>query len=171
MDYNKTSAYDLSLFDTAAKELEKAKAIKKKKKNPPKVVKIPQEAIHKIRLRKHSPLKVIGGALGVIAIASVVITIIMGQVQLTELNQKIISAQNVLSDQQSVYTQTQMAVQSKLSTSGIQEYAENRLGMTKATNAQKEFVELSKGDKAEITQETDNDFLSQISNAISNLWS
>ncbi len=169
MDYNKSSAYDLSLFDTAAKDLEKAN--KKKKKIPPKVVKMPQEEIHKIRFRKHNPVKVIGGALGVIAIASVIITIIMGQVQLTELNQQIISAQNELSNQQSVYTQTQMAVQSKLSTSGIQEYAEDKLGMTKATNSQKEFVELSKGDKAEITQETNDDFLSQISNAISNLWS
>ena len=169
MDYNKTSAYDLSLFDTSAKDLEKAN--RKRKKNFPKVVKMPEEEIHKIRFRKHSPLKVIGGTLGVIAIATVIVTIIMGQVQLTELNQKIISAQNELSNQQSVYTQTQMAVQSNLSTAGIQKYAEDKLGMTKATNAQKEFVELSEGDKAEITQDTNNDFFSQISNAISNLWS
>lgn len=169
MAYNKTSAYDLSLFDTSAKDLERAN--KKKKKTAAQVVKMPEEEIHKIRFRRHNPVKVIGGALGVIAIATVIITIIMGQVQLTELNQQIISAQNQLSNQQSVYTQTQMAVQSKLSTSGIQEYAEQNLGMTKATNAQKEFVELSQGDKAEITQETADDFLSVISNAISNLWS
>ncbi len=169
MDYNKTSAYDLSLFDTAAKDLEKTN--RKKKKNTHKVVKMPQEEIHKIRFRKHNPVKVIGGTLGIIAIAVVIVTIIMGQVQLTELNQQIISAQNELSNQQSVYTQNQMAVQSNLSTSGIQEYAEDKLGMTKATNAQKEFVELSKGDKAEIIQESNNDFFSQIFSAISDLWS
>lgn len=169
MAYNKTSAYDLSLFDTSAKDLEKAN--KKKKKNDSKVVKMPEEEIHKIRFRKHNPVKLVAGTLGVMIIASVIVTIIMGQVQLTELNQQIISAQNELANQQSVYTQTQMAVQSNLSTSGVQEYAEQQLGMTKATNAQKEFVELSQGDKAEIIQEKDNDFFSQISKAISNLWS
>lgn len=168
MAYNeKTTAYDLSLFETSAEE----KIKKKKQKNKAKVVKLPEDEIHKIRFRKHNPFKMAAGALSVGVITAVIIAIIMGQVQLTELNQQIITAQNQLSDQQSVYTQTQMAVQSNLSTSGIQEYAEKTLGMTKATNAQKEFIKLSDGDKAEITQESSGDIFSWISNAISNLWS
>lgn len=171
MAYEKTAAYDLSLFDTSAEETIKVKKKKQKEKNNSNVVTLPQEELHKIRFRKHNPFKVFVGSAVVCAITAVVIAIIMGQVQLTELNQQIITAQNELSNQQSVYTQTQMAVQSNLSTSEIQKYAEEQLGMTKASNAQKEFIELSDGDKAEITQDTKGDIFSQIANAISNLWS
>lgn len=171
MAYNKTAAYDLSLFDTSAEETIKVKKEKAKTKKKAKVVSLPEEEIHKIRFRKHSPWKILGGAAGVAIATGVVIAIIIGQVQLTELNQQIISAQSELADQQSVYTQMQMAVQSNLSTSGIQEYAEEQLGMTKATNAQKEFVTLSDGDKAEISQDTNGDIFSQAAQAISGLWS
>lgn len=169
MAYEKTAAYDLSLFDTSAEETIKVK--KKKLKNKNNVVKLPEEEIHKIRYRRHNPFKIFVGSVGVCAITAVVIAIIIGQVQLTELNQQISTAQKELANQQSVYTQTQMAVQSSLSTSEIQKYAEQQLGMTKASNAQKEFVELSSGDKAEITREVNDDIFSRIASAISDLWS
>ncbi len=164
MAYTKTAAYDLSLFDTSA---EKIKVKKKKEKRKTEVVKLPQEELHKIRFRKRSPFKIAGGIVAVVAITAIVITIIMGQVQLTELNQEILTAQNTLADQQSIYTQTQMAVQSNLSTAEIQKYAEDNLGMTKASNTQMEFIELSAGDKAEITQATDDGIFGWISG----LWS
>ena len=91
--------------------------------------------------------------------------------QLTELNQEIITAKSLLADSQSIYTQNQMKVESKLSNAEIEEYAENVLGMTKASNAQKEFVTLSGGDKAEVSaQESDNHF-TQFIDSIKNLWS
>lgn len=168
MTYNKTAAYDLSLFDTSEK-IEKKQD--KKPKNKSKVVHMPEEAINKIRYRKHNPLKVFFGTLGLCAATAVIAAIIVGQVQLTELNQKIITAENTLSNEKSVYTQTQMAVQSNLSTSGIQQYAEEQLGMTKAENSQKEFIELSQGDKAEVTADSNGDFFSWIAKAVSGLWS
>lgn len=171
MSYNRTSAYDLSLFETAEETFAETEKRHKKEPKKEKVVKIPEEEIHKIRFRRHNPLKLFCGGAGVLAVAGVIVAIIMGQVQLTELNQKISNAQTELENQQSVYTQTQMAVQSNLSTSGIQEYAENKLGMTKATNAQKEFVTLSDGDKAEITKNGNKDIFTQIAEAISGIWS
>ena len=163
MAYTKTAAYDLSLFDTSAEKIK----VKKKVKAKPEVVKLPEKELHKIRFRKHNLLKLIGGITAVLTITALVITIIMGQVQLTELNQEIITAQNTLADQQSVYRQTQMDVQSKLSTAEIQQYAESQLGMTKASNTQMEFIQLSAGDKAEIAEVSDGGFFGWISG----LWS
>ncbi len=172
MTYDKTAAYDLSLFDT--KEYEKKpsrKAEKAKAKTKAKVVRMPDEAIDKIRLRKHNPIKIALGTAGVLAATAIISLIMVGQVQLTELNQKIITAESTLADQKSVYTQTQMAVQSNLSTAGVQEYAEENLGMTKATNSQKEYIELSEGDKAEVTNKSDDNFFSAMIEAVSDLWS
>ena len=103
--------------------------------------------------------------------ALVIGTIIIGQVQLTELNQQIINAKETLSDSQSIYTQTEMALQADLTTAEIEEYAENKLGMTKASNTQKEFVSLSGGDKAEVTSPEDENLFTQFINSLQNLWS
>ncbi len=180
---NRNAAYDLSLFDddnsyswgTEApkrqeKEVHKKKTAKKAKKVS-KVVTLPQDELDKIRRRKHNPLKLIVGGTGGLAVALVIGFIIVGQVQIMELNQKIISAEALLQDSQSIYTQNQMKVESVLSNAEIQEYAENVLGMTKASNAQKEFVTLSGGDKAEVSAKGSDNIFTQFIDSIKNLWS
>ncbi|WP_294907370.1 hypothetical protein [uncultured Ruminococcus sp.] len=180
---NRNAAYDLSLFDEDVaysngsalpkrKEQEvHKKQTKKKTKTAGKVVTIPEEEIHKIRRRKHNPLKLALGSIGGAAVAVVIGFIIVGQVQLTELNQEIITAKSLLADSQSIYTQNQMKVESKLSNAEIEEYAENVLGMTKASNAQKEFVTLSGGDKAEVSAQESDNLFTQFIDSIKNLWS
>lgn len=165
---NRNAAYDLDLFkDNTAKELPE----KNKQKRENKVVSLPKEELIKIRRRRHNPFKLlVGGAAGAV-ITVIVAAIIIGQVQLTELNQKITSAQQTLEVSKSTYTQLQMSVQSKLSTSEIENYAEDTLGMSKAENAQKEFVSLSKGDKAEISEDANLNFFQKIINALKGLWS
>ena len=106
-----------------------------------------------------------------IALVVVVAAIIHGQVQLTELNQKISNAKNDLLEKQSVYTQLEMKVDSGISTSVVEEYAQDKLSMNKASNSQKEFIDLSKGDKAEVTLSSHNNVFESISQAFSNLWS
>ena len=106
-----------------------------------------------------------------VVITAIVAAIIIGQVQLTELNQQIITAEETLRNSQSTYTQNQMAIQSKLSTSEIEKYAKENLGMSKAENAQKEFISLSKGDKAEISEDANQNFFQKIINAFTGLWS
>jgi cell division protein FtsL len=168
---NQNAAYDLDLFkDNTAKKLPK-KEEKAKNKNDNKVVTIPQEEIFKIRKRKHNPFKLFVGGVSSAVATVVIAAIIVGQVQLTELNQKVITAQETLADVQSEYTQLQMSVQSKLSTSEIEKYAEESLGMSKAENAQKEFVSLSTGDKAEISSDANLNFFQKIFNAFTGLWS
>ena len=100
-----------------------------------------------------------------------VAVIIIGQVQLTELNQQIINKRAQLNNAQSTYTQNQMAIQSNHSTTDIENFAKDKLGMSKAENAQKEFVSLSKGDKAEIAGDANKNFFQKMIDAITGLWS
>ena len=177
---NLNAAYDLSLFDEDVKasalplhkEQEDSRNSKKKKVHSVgKIVTLPEEELMKIRKRKHIPLKLAFGSVCGMVIALVIGAIIVGQVQLTELNQEIITAKNTLANNQSIYTQTQMKVESNLSTSEIESYAENVLGMTKASNTQKEFVTLSGGDKAEVSSQEGNNLFTQFIDSINNLWS
>ena len=106
-----------------------------------------------------------------IAVAFIVVSIIHGQVQLTELNQEIANAKATLAEQQSVYTQLEMKVDSSISNPVVEEYAKDKLHMVKATNTQKEFVNLSEGDKAEVTMTSDKSIFESIGEAFSSLWS
>lgn len=136
-----------------------------------KVVRIPKKKIEKAKRRKHSKLKLAFGFTVSAMIVFVTGIIIYGNVQLTELNQQIADAEEVLKNSQSEYTQMQMNVDAKYTTAIIEEYAKNELGMTKSSNAQKEFVDLSNGDKAEITVESEESVFDKIADAISSLWS
>lgn len=106
-----------------------------------------------------------------VAFAFIVVSIIHGQVQLTELNQQIVNAKAELAEQQSVHTQLQMKVDSSISTAVVEEYARDKLNMSKATNSQKEFVNLSVGDKAEVTMSEDKNIFEAIADAFASLWS
>jgi hypothetical protein len=180
---SRNAAYDLSLFDdepaytsgTAAPKRKERTAQRPKKKaaksKASKVVTLPEDEINKIRRRKHNPLKLALGSIGGAAAAVVIGIIIVGQVELTELNQDIITAKQTLANTQSIYTENQMKVEANLSSSAIEEYAESVLGMTKASNTQKEFVSLSGGDKAEVSSQTDENLFTQFIDSIQNLWS
>lgn len=180
---NNNEAYDLSLFDESAApvlpvrkrkqsaEKTKEKTVQAKPKKKDNLLDLPQNEIHKNRRRKHNPLKLIVGGFGGIVAAVIIATIVVGQVQLTELNQQIINAEEQLSNSKSVYTQTQMKVESKLSASQIESYAESVLGMSKAKNTQKEFITLSGGDKVEVTSHEGENLFTQFVDSIANLWS
>lgn len=171
MAYENNAAYNLDLFrDNTAPKLPKKE--KPKKVNPQeKVVTLPKDELIKIRRRKHNPFKIFVGTVAAVAITAIISVIIIGRVQLTELNQQVIAAEEKLSHSQSTYTQNQMAIQSKLSTNEIEKYAKENLGMTKAENAQKEFVTLSTGDKAEISEKANRSFFQKVWDAFTGLWS
>lgn len=178
---NRNAAYDLSLFDdsqsvytgSAAPKRKGDEVHKKQIKRKPKnnVVSIPEQELLKNRKRRHNPLKLTVGFLGGAAVTAVIGIIIVGQVKLTELNQEIITAQETLEDAQSIYTQNQMKLESNLTNAEIEQYAEEVLGMTKATNAQKEFVALSGGDKAEVSSQKNENIFTQFIDSVKNLWS
>jgi cell division protein FtsL len=132
------------------------------------------ESDAKVKRMRRRKSNIAGIALGVIfgiAVAFIVASIIHGQVQLTELNQQISDAKAQLAEQQSVYTQLEMKVDSSISTTVVEDYAKNNLSMSKATNSQKEFVQLSDTDKAEVTLSKDKNIFETIAESFSSLWS
>ena len=158
------NAYDISVFED--ENLENQDLHKKNK-----VVKIPKKKFEQAKRRKRNPLKLTVGFLFSAALVAVVGMIIYSQVQLTELNQKISEAQETLENSQSEYTQMQMNVDAKYTTSIIEEYAQDKLGMTKANSSQKEFVDLSSGDKAKVIEKEDKSIFDTIVDWISSIWS
>lgn len=158
------NAYDISVFED--ENLENQDLHKKNK-----VVKIPKKKIEQAKRRKRNPLKLTVSFLFSAVVVAVVGMIIYSQVQLAELNQKISEAQETLENSQSEYTQMQMNVDAKYTTSIIEEYAQDKLGMTKANSSQKEFVDLSSGDKAKIVEKEDKSIFDTIVDWISSIWS
>lgn len=171
MAYENNAAYQFDMFrDNTAPELPKENKTEKHKQDN-KVLTLPREELIKIRRRKHNPFKLFVGSVAAAVVTIIIGAIIVGQVQLTEVNQQIIAAEETLRNTQSSYTQNQMALQSKLSTSEIEKYAQDKLGMSKAENVQKEYVSLSEGDKAEISENANRNFFQKIIDAITGLWS
>ena len=178
---NRNAAYDLSLFDeelnfsTAApkrhRDDEAQRQGRKKHHRKTAVVKLPEEELNKIRRRRHNPVKLTLGAIGSAAVTFIIGIIIVGQVQLTELNQQIITAEQTLANTESVYIQNQMKVEASHSHAEIEKYATEVLGMTKASNAQKEFVALENSDKAEVFTQPESNIFVQFFESLMNLWS
>ena len=180
---NSSSAYDFTLFEESFDSSEKTRGKandrreaedggiqqNKSRRNDRRA-----ESAAKVKRMRRRRSNIAGIALGVIfgiAVAFIVASIIHGQVQLTELNQEISDAKAQLAEQQSVYTQLEMKVDSSISTSVVEDYAKNNLSMNKATNSQKEFVQLSDSDKAEVTLSKDKNIFETIAEAFSSLWS
>ncbi len=162
-------AYDISLFETTAEQrAEEQRRVYRRKHN---VVSLPEEDLIKNRRSKRNPVKIFTGVVMGAVITVTVAVIIHGQVQLTELNQQISNASTALSDQESLYTQLQMKIDSKLSTDKVEQYAESQLGMTKADSYQKEYIKLSDGDKAEVSGDQSSNIFESIAQAIAGLWS
>ena len=130
-----------------------------------------KSSVKRIRRRKSNFARIAMGVVFGVAVAFIVASIIHGQVQLTELNQQIADAKEQLAEQQSIYTQLEMKVDSSISTTLVEEYAENELNMSKAANAQKEFVNLSEGDKAEVSLTEEKNIFTSIAQAFASLWS
>ncbi|MGN0453322.1 MAG: septum formation initiator family protein [Ruminococcus sp.] len=164
--------YDLSLFETHGTAVPKPQPQKVKKKNTKNnIVELPKMSDDKSARRKHN----VKGLLIGFAMSAVIVLLlgflVSGQVRLAELNQQISVAETELSHRVSEYTQMQSKVVGTLSTSAIEEYARTELGMTKATNQQKEYISLSQGDKAEVFEEKNDTIFTVIGDFIGSLWS
>jgi cell division protein FtsL len=122
--YNKES-YDMSLFETEViNEEEKEKEIKLKKEI--------EEEVKKEQIKRNKIENVIKGVACGAVVAVMLGCVIVKQAQLTELNQQIANANKKLEEQQSLYIQTQMKVESKYSSDVVEESAQSELGMSRA---------------------------------------
>lgn len=172
-------AYDLSLFEDDDEQKYSAvphNSKKKENKEIPVKGKISADKPADVKpennaRKKYSPVKIISTAVAGLFVVGALATIIMGQAQITELNRSIEKKTQELKQKDSQYTQLDMNVRSRYSTSIVENYAKNELGMSKATNYQKEFVNLSEGDKAEVLTEESQNIFSTIYEAVTGIWS
>ena len=65
----------------------------------------------------------------------------------------------------------QAKMEASLSTAAIEKYAQQHLGMSKATAQQKEYISLSEGDKAEVYLEKKSNVFTEIGDFLGSLWS
>ena len=163
---NKNEAYDISLFESTAPQIDRER--EKKKNN---VLKIPNEKLQKKARKRVTAMRTVQVCVIGLIIATFVGFIIQGQVRLTELNQQITNATATLDEQESLYTQVQMKVESKLSSTVVEEYAQKELGMSRADSYQKNYISLSQADKAEVSQAESSNIFESIAGAFANLWS
>ncbi|MEE0858453.1 MAG: hypothetical protein U0M12_03165 [Acutalibacteraceae bacterium] len=161
--YNE-EAYDISLFET--EEISEEERNKKLKIN--KEIEDEQKAVQR---KKRKVQNIVKGVVSASVVVSLLSCIIVGQVQLTELNQQISNADEDLKEQESLYIQAQMKVESKYSSDVVEESAQGTLGMSRADTYQKEYISLAEGDKAEVTETGGTNIFETIANTIAGLWS
>lgn len=164
---DKNLAYDFELFETSPK---KEKREQGKKKNN--LIKITEEQLLKSRRKKYNPFAVILGVFCSVIVLAIVGTMIYSQAQLTELTAQINAAQKSLAESESVNTQLNMRLESKMSLRSVEDYAKNKLGMRQTQSDQVVYIGLSDGDKAE-SKETagEKSLVDRISDTISGLLS
>lgn len=176
--HNHNLAYDLTLFETPY-DAPVARRKKKVSEDAAALEGSGQESQENIRggkrvktaRRKRNFGRIALGVILGIAVMAMIASIIHGQVRLTELNQEIIDARSELAEKQSVYTQLEMKVDSSVSTTVVENYAKDHLAMNKANNSQKEFVNLSDGDKAEVSMSEEKNIFERIGDALASIWS
>ncbi len=157
MNKQNTAAYDLSLFEPESKKKNSDKEKLSENKNDSKVIKLDTDNSQKSQRRRHNPLVIMVISLLTIAVAAVSAFIVYNNVVINELNEKILSSNKIIENQTNLEAQYQLKIDSKLTSDIVQDYAENKLGMTQVQNAQKEFVELADGDQGKVVREDGKD--------------
>lgn len=178
MQYDdKNLAYDLSLFESSSKRKNsnykkdpaKEKLAQEKKADVITFVNLDKKDKAKVE-KKKNPAHILGYATLLVLTAGLIIIMLCGQAELTELNQKISEAETVLNEKESIYIQTEMKVEAELSPETVEHYATNVLGMVKTDNSKKEFIRLSEGDQAEIAKKDTGTFGQIIYDKWTDIW-
>jgi len=143
-----TEAYDLSLFEPQKKVNKKEN--RKEKTN---LIKInASQSLRNIRKKINVALTVRIAVCTAFATA-VAAWMVCNYVSINELTQEINDAQSSLVHQSNLEAEYQLRIDSKLTQSEIQKYAEQNLGMSQVKNVQKRFISLSDGDIGEVIRD------------------
>ena len=149
-NYNGSTAYDLTLFET-----KKANAQPKpqSQKRQPHVVKPKKKTQQQLRAEARLSIR---QSIKILAISGILLTVvgfmIYGRVQLTELSHEYTTVQKQLTIAQSEKTRLSMQLNSMVSLDKVEDYASKNLGMVKQQRSQVEYVDLSSGDKVVLSE-------------------
>ena len=167
VNHHNGTAYDLSLFEPAKKKKPKDDRFDKTREN--RLIKLDTGKNQKAQRKRYSPLAIISVSLIGIAIASVSAMIVYNFGVLNELNEQIQSVNRTIENQNNLEAQYQLKIDSKLTTEIVQDYAENKLGMTPAKSGQKKFVELADGDNGKIIRDDSKNSLLDVLKKVFNV--
>lgn len=131
-------------------------------KNRDNLIRLTEKELRKARRRHINPLKVASLILCITVVFSLVAYSVYGQVQLTELTEKINVATTNLSQLESVEVQLQMKATSDMNVSEMEEYARTELGMEKINKNQVTYVNLASEDKGAVLVEESHGFFEGI---------
>lgn len=166
---NRSEAYDLSLFEeTAGISMSSAEKRSKKRKKSGKIISISKGSSAKAQRRKKNPLMIFSVTLLTVLVAAVAITIVQFNAELNEVNDMIQQENARLGELQNEQAQYRLTIDSFMTDDFVRDYAETKLGMVPAGNAQKRFISLSDGDKGEIlSDETTSNVFTAMMDAFS----
>jgi cell division protein FtsB len=136
-----SAAYDLKRFETKPRV---------RVRKPALVVKRPSEQA-RAKAKVMYAVKVVA-ALSLVAL--VVVTMLYSRAVLTELDLQISQANANLTEMKSEQTRLAAELESKVSLRNVEEYASQKLGMSTMDKQQITYVDLSEGDKIELTQQS-----------------
>ncbi len=151
-----TAAYDLSRFAPARQESRR-----------PRLTVANPGAKARARARAAYALKVVAMAL---ALAAAIAALLYSQAVLSELKAEANTVQNDLRDMESEQVRLSAELESKISMRNIEEYATQKLGMAPLDKSQITYVDLSQGDRIELSSESPKQTLGErLRLAISNV--
>ena len=142
----RNTAYDISIF-------EEREYVQKRDGN---IVKLPNKKNKVNKKKKLTVMTVLFTAVTFSISIAVFGTMLSNQVQLTEIADRTNRIEKQLEESKSENTQLQMKVKEKFSPEKITYYAQNDLSMEQTNSNQIEYISLTSGDKAEITQKNQN---------------
>ncbi len=153
----RTEAIDLNLLEAYDIEMSSADKKTKKKKKSGQIISISHGSSAKAKRRKRNPVMIITVSLLTLIVAAVAILLVHFNAQLNEINEQINDNVTVLTELKNKQSQYQLTIDSKLTDDFVRKYAEEKLDMVPAKNAQKKFISLSDGDKGEVVNDGKSD--------------
>ncbi|HOD02271.1 MAG TPA: hypothetical protein PKN28_02995 [Clostridiales bacterium] len=141
--YNRTEAYDLSLFEEQIVK-QKIEPIRIKKENEPaqEKRKVENRKNRAYALKVRSALK--AGVFAVVSLTCIAL-MLLSRAQSDELSRKITKLENDIKIAQSENVRLNTAMNSLISADKVETYAEEVLGMVRAENYQITYIDMSKG--------------------------
>lgn len=152
---NVSEAYDFSLFETHYDNTVPAREPQRAPKRAPRraVVAFPKEAEKPQPRRKRHPLRALFTAMSFAVLLSLCVAMVYSQQQLAELTDRINTASEQLTEEQSVEVQLKMEAARKMNGAQVESYAQNTLGMTKMLNSQITYLSVDTGDRGTVVQD------------------
>lgn len=155
---NSSEAYDFSLFEDRVDNT--APAIDPKRREQPKrverpdnIVELPERELKRNARPKRHPIRAMAAALCFSVILATVVSMVYGQVQLTELTEQLNTTTAALAEAESLEVQLSMQATEKMNGSQVEDYAKNTLGMAKISEGQVQYVNVTQADKGTVVEE------------------